>query len=79
MAATGRTPERLSQILDSAGVKPPFPVLRVDGGPANDVETHIFSNGELTIVALQRDYLPSVKPEQPRNCGSGLAADVQRL
>jgi hypothetical protein len=49
---------RLSRILDNAGVKPPFPVLRIDGRPANDVETHVFRNGELTIVALQRDYLP---------------------
>ena len=51
--------QRLSQILDNAGVKQPFPVLRIDGRPANDVETRIFGNGELTIVALQRDYLPS--------------------
>jgi Beta-galactosidase len=54
--------QRLSQILDSAGVKPPFPVLRADGGPANDVETRIFSNGALTIVTLQRDYLPPSNP-----------------
>jgi hypothetical protein len=53
---------RLSQIVDSAGVKPPFPVLRADGGPANDVETRIFSNGALTIVALQRDYLSPSYP-----------------
>ena len=31
--------QRLSRILDSAGVRPPFPVLRIDGQPANDVET----------------------------------------
>lgn len=36
---------------------------RIDGGPANDVETRIFRNGELTIVALQRDYLPPSNPE----------------
>jgi hypothetical protein len=54
---------RLSRILDNAGVKPPFPVLRVDGRPAKDVETHIFRNGELTIVALQRDYLPPSNPD----------------
>ncbi|MBV8507296.1 MAG: beta-galactosidase [Alphaproteobacteria bacterium] len=50
--------QRLSRILDNAGVKPPFPVLRADGEPANNVETRIFTNGALTIVALQRDYLP---------------------
>jgi hypothetical protein len=54
---------RLSRILDTAGVKPPFPVLRPDGSPANDVETRIFRNGELTIVALQRDYLPPSNPD----------------
>jgi hypothetical protein len=54
---------RLARILDNAGVKPPFPVLRAEGGPADDVETGIFSNGELTIVALQRDYLPSSNPD----------------
>src|SRR5262249_3997953 len=48
---------RLSQILDSAGVKPPFPVLRPDGRLASDVETRIFNNGKLTILGLQRDYL----------------------
>jgi hypothetical protein len=44
-------------------VKPPFPVLRIDGRPADDVETRIFGNGELTFVALQRDYLPSSNPD----------------
>jgi hypothetical protein len=52
------TTRRITRILDAAGVKPPFPVVRPDGQPANDVETHIFTNGELTLVALQRDYLP---------------------
>ncbi len=37
-------------------MKPPFPIARPDGRPANDVVTHIFTNGELTLVALQRDY-----------------------
>lgn len=54
---------RLSRNLDNAGVKPPYPALRTDGGPANDVETRIFRNGELTIVALQRDYRPSSNPD----------------
>jgi len=52
---------RLSRILDSVGVKPPFPVLRPDGQPASDVETRIFNNGELTILSLQRDYPPPSK------------------
>jgi hypothetical protein len=50
--------QRLSRILDDAGVRPPISVRRIDGRPANDVETRVFRNGELTIVALQRDYLP---------------------
>jgi len=59
--STGRHREstrRLTRILDDAGVQPSFPVARLDGQPANDVVTHIFTNGELTLVALQRDYLP---------------------
>jgi len=56
--------QRLSRFLDNAGVKPPFPVLLADGGSANDVETRIFGNGELTIVALQRDYLPPSNPDK---------------
>ena len=55
--------QRLSRILDSAGVKPLFPVVRSDGRPAIDVETRIFSNGALTILALQRDYLPPSNPD----------------
>ncbi len=47
---------RITRILDDAEVKPPFPIARPDGRPANDVVTHIFTNGELTLVALQRDY-----------------------
>jgi hypothetical protein len=53
---------RLSQILDTAGVKPPFPVLRTDGQPASDVEIRIFKNGQLTILSLQRDYRSSSNP-----------------
>jgi hypothetical protein len=34
-----------------------------DGRPSNDVETRIFHNGGLTIVALQRDYLPHSNPK----------------
>ncbi len=55
--------QRLSRILDNAGVKPRFPVLRIDGRPASDVETRVFRNGELTIVALQRDYLSMPNPD----------------
>jgi len=67
--------QRLSQILDSAEVKPPFPVLRADGGPANDVETRIFSNGALTIVAVQRDYLAPSNP----NTRETVVLDLPRM
>ena len=60
--ANGRDPQnwrRLSQILDTAGVRPLFPVRRTDGQPSTDIETYTFRNGELTILALQRD-LPAI-------------------
>ena len=53
---SGRT---ILKIFEAAGVKPLFPLARVDGGPVSDVETHIFNNGKITIVALQRE-LPAV-------------------
>jgi hypothetical protein len=58
-----RNTQRLSRIFDDAGVKPPFPAVLTDGRPSNDVETRIFHNGGLTIVALQRDYLPHSNPK----------------
>ncbi len=53
---------RLSRILEASGVKPLFPLLRADGRPTDDIETYIFTNGALTIVALQRDYISSSPP-----------------
>src|SRR5205085_4537192 len=46
----------ISTILDRVGVKPAFPLKRADGMSADDVETHIFHNGEVTILAVQRDF-----------------------
>jgi hypothetical protein len=40
-----RNAQRLSRILDNAGVKPPFPALHTDGRPSNDVETRISTMG----------------------------------
>jgi hypothetical protein len=55
----------LSEILDGAGAGPSFPILRTDGKPAEDVESYVFTNGELTIIALQRDYVaPSNAPNK---------------
>ena len=48
------------EILTAASVQPSFPLARSDGGPASDVETYIFENGSITIIALLRDY-----PEPP--------------
>src|SRR5262249_9467428 len=48
---------RIAELLDAAGVKPRFPLRRPDGRVPNDVETYSSSNGKLTIVALQRDYV----------------------
>jgi hypothetical protein len=41
----------------AAGVKPPFPIVRTDGTFAADIETHIFDNGPVAILAVQRDLL----------------------
>ena len=50
-----------AEILNDAGVRPRFAEIQSDGRTANDVEAHIFENGQLTILALQRD-LPSSSP-----------------
>jgi hypothetical protein len=52
----------VSEILEAAGGRPRFPLARTDGGPVSDVETYVFENGEATIVALLRDFLPSASP-----------------
>jgi hypothetical protein len=45
-----------AEILDAAGARPRFPLLRADGSIADDAETKIFDNGAVTIVALHRDF-----------------------
>ena len=52
----------LREILKAAGVQRRFPLVRADGGPASDIETYVFENGEVTIVALLRDFVPSTDP-----------------
>jgi hypothetical protein len=47
---------QLSAILQPAGVAPFFTLLRTDGRPPDDVESYLFMNGEVTILALQRDF-----------------------
>ena len=48
-----------SDILESVGVRPRFPLVRPDGALARDIETYIFENGEVTVIALLRDFVPS--------------------
>jgi Beta-galactosidase len=55
--------QRLAGILAAAGVEPLFPLTRGDGGPVDDVETYVFRNGGVTILALLPDL-----PGSPRAC-----------
>jgi hypothetical protein len=48
-----------SDTLEAAGVRPRFRLVGPDGVPARDIETYIFENGEVTVVALLRDFVPS--------------------
>jgi hypothetical protein len=52
----------LGEIFEAGGVRPRFPLLRADGGPVSDVETYVFENGEVSVVALLRDFGPSADP-----------------
>lgn len=65
---------RLAEILDTAGVEPAFQLRRADGLPADDVESYVFTNGELTIVALQRDNQSSSVPRR----GGALSVQLPR-
>jgi hypothetical protein len=58
----GRAGRFFSDILEAAGVRPRFPLVRPDGAPPSDVETYIFEHGEVTVVALSRDFAPSADP-----------------
>jgi len=64
----GRDSERpIMEILETAGVRPRFPLFQTDGGSTRDVETHIFDNGGVTVVALQRDFHAAVDAESIPN------------
>jgi hypothetical protein len=45
----------LAQLLAAAGVKAPFPLTGADGEPSADVETYVFQNGRVAILALLRE------------------------
>jgi hypothetical protein len=55
----------LLQILAHAGVEPIFTLARKDGSPATDIETHVWRNGETTILGLQRE-MSDAAPEPLR-------------
>ncbi len=57
--------QTLAKILKEAGVTPAFSVMQLEGRAATDVEPYIFENGQITILALQRD-LTSTGPDGPR-------------
>lgn len=50
-----RRATELLKILAEAGVEPMFTLARADGSRPMDIETHLWRNGETTIIALQRE------------------------
>jgi len=54
----------LGEILEAAGLQPRFPLGRGDGVPVSDIETYVFENGEVTVVALLRDFVPGSDPSR---------------
>jgi hypothetical protein len=63
-----------AEILDAASVRPRYPLLRADGSVADDVETKIFDNGAVTIVALQRDF-----PGTPETASAAIPNDPEEV
>lgn len=64
--------QELGPILAAAGILPRFPVSGPGDRPAGDVETYVFRNGGITIVALQRN--PPRLP--PAGAAAGTEADA---
>jgi hypothetical protein len=62
MAMTSRTPAADANSRDRRR-EAALPCPAADGSPASDVEIRDFGNGEMTIVGLQRDYLPPSSPD----------------
>jgi len=48
----GATRDAVARVLSEAGVQPQFRVTDMHGQPVQGVETHIFRNGAVTLVAL---------------------------
>jgi hypothetical protein len=55
----------LSDIFVATGIEPLVSLMRSDGQPANDVETYVFENDGVTILALLRDLGPSSAAREP--------------
>jgi glycosyl hydrolase family 42 (putative beta-galactosidase) len=55
----------LARLLAQAGVEPMFTLSRGDGSRADDIETHVWWDGEKTIIGLQRE-LRDAKAEPVR-------------
>ena len=47
---------RMRQILQKAGVTPPFVLSTADGNVARDIDARVFRDGDTTIIGLQRDW-----------------------
>jgi len=58
----GRGSSRAQRDPRSRGCSARLPLARYDGGPVSNVDTYVFENGEVTIVALLRDFLPTASP-----------------
>lgn len=52
--ADGELADRLAAIFAEAGVRPEFPLATAEGGPVRDVESHVYRDREVALLALQR-------------------------
>jgi hypothetical protein len=60
----------MAKIVAAADIAPPFPVTGADGKPLADVETRVFEDGAVTVLALQRDFPGSGEASRPRKAES---------
>lgn len=67
----------LARILAAAGVRPAFPLTRSNGEPAGDVETYLFENGGVHIVALLRDAAAAACGAARAETGDGESAVLE--
>jgi hypothetical protein len=59
----GRESSRtFTDIMETAGLRPRFPLVQADGAPVSDIEAYVFKNGEVIIVALLRDFAADAAP-----------------